>query len=296
MRLRTAVAVACISSALMIVPPALAGDPCVGNLKSCGSVDATETSDDFRGAIIVPGSEAANRAVAASHGCDGCVWTLVLDCDRNSVDSPSYVNCNASHCADGTAYRIYLQRPTDANPVYLDTICLSPTRRVVTTAELGTDVSRYLTHLRPPQTTIRTQPPARAIVRLATYFLATGPTADATTLDVTTAAGPANLAIQIAAGRYAWSFGDGATCDTTAPGAPYPGGEPGERCDDRVAHVYDAAGDPTVTLRATWHGTYTFDVGYGAVGPLPIPGAGVAGPGASVRLAVRTARAQLIDG
>ncbi len=261
-------------------------------ITGCG----TQTAQDFRGTIIVPGSEAANRAVASSHGCDGCEWTLVLDCDRNAVDSPSYVNCNASRCPDGTAYRLYLQRPTDANPVYLDTICLSPTRRVVTVADLAVDMARYLTDLAPPRTTITTQPEARAVIGLATYFIADGPVHDSTTLDVDTAAGPARLTLDIAPDRFVWTFGDGTTCTTTAPGERYGGGTPVERCDTAVAHVYASQATVAVTLHAAWHGTYAFDVGYGPVGPLPIPGAGVAGPATTRTLPVREARAELIGG
>ena len=283
---------------LVFTPSHASGpDPCKGNLQGCGATTVTETERDFQGTIIVPGSEAANRAVASNGGCEGCVWTLVVDCDRNAVDSPSYVNCNAARCPDaGTAYRIYLQRPADENPAYLDTICLSPTRRIVTPADLAVDVERYLTNLAPPAPTITTQPEERAVVGLATYFAANGPVTDSTTLDVVTAAGPATLRIEIAPTAYAWTFGDGATCDTATAGGPYDGGGSVERCDDRVAHLYGTPGERTVTLLATWNGTYTFDVGYGQVGPLPIPGDGVAGSPAERTIGVREARAHLIGG
>lgn len=257
---------------------------------------ATSSTEEFRGAIIVPGSDAANREVARGGGCDGCEWTLVVDCDRNEVGNPSNVNCNAARCPDGTTYRLYLQRPTDANPVFVDTICLTPTRRIVTVADLAADMERYLTDLRPPTPRIVVQPRGRAVTGLATYFAAEGPTTDATRLDVVTAAGPATLNITIEAGRFGWEFGDGARCETDAPGGPYDGGDPVERCDTRVAHVYRTAAPMPVTLRATWHGTYTFDVGYGPVGPLPVPGDGVAGPAATLEVTVREARAELVGG
>lgn len=259
-----------------------------------GTVAATESR--FRGAIIVPGSEAANRAVARNGGCEGCDWTLVVDCDLNEHDSDSFVHCNPAECLDGTTFRIYLQRPTDANPAYVDSICLSATRRIVTAADLADDMDRYLKDLRPPEATITVQPAERAVTGLPAYFTAGGPAADTATLDVTTAAGPARLRMDIAASRYVWTFGDGARCDTTSPGGTYDGGDPVERCDHRVAHVYDAARTATVTLTARWSGTYTFDVGYGPVGPLDIPGDGVPGPAATRTLTVRDARAQLIGG
>lgn len=244
----------------------------------------------------MPGSEAANREVARTNGCPGCDWTLVVDCDRNVVDSPTYVNCIAARCPDGTTYRIYLQRPTDDNPTYLDNVCLSATRRIVTAAELAVDMAQYLTRLRPPEPRITVEPKERAVTGLATYFVADGPATDQGTLNVTTAAGPATLGIDIEAARYAWTFGDGTECVTTTPGGPYDGGEPTERCDTRVAHVYPAATDAGVTLKATWQGTWTFDVGYGPVGPLPIPGTGVVGPATTRTVHVREARAQLVGG
>lgn len=276
-------------------PTAAATDPCLRNLKGCGA-KAYETSNDFRGAIIVPGSEAANRAVARSGGCEGCDWTLVVDCDHNDVDSRTYTHCAAEICDDGTTYRIYLQRPEDAHPAYVDSVCLSPTRRVVTAADLAADMERYLKDLRPPRAEIRVQPEGRAVTGLATYFAAAGPNTDRATLDVTTAAGPASLVIDIEARRYQWRFGDGATCETTAPGGAYDGGGSVERCDDRVAHIYRSPRTATVALRATWGGTYSFDVGHGPVGPMPIPGDGVAGPAATRTVTVREARAQLVGG
>lgn len=242
----------------------------------------------------MPGSDVANAAVARNGGCDGCDWTLVVDCDHR--DSPGNVVCNAARCPDGTVYRVYLQRPTDTNPVYLDSVCLTATQRVVTAADLAVDVERHLTDLTPPATSIAVQPDGRAVTNLATYFRATGPAEDDTTLDVTTAAGPATLAIHITASRYVWTFGDGTTCETTAPGAPYDGGDAGERCDEHVAHVYDEAANATVRLSATWHGTYSFDVGFGPVGPLPIPGNGVTAPPQTRTVEVRDATAQLIGG
>ncbi|HWL37668.1 MAG TPA: hypothetical protein VNQ77_15890 [Frankiaceae bacterium] len=244
----------------------------------------------------MPGSEAANRAVARSGGCEGCDWTLIVDCDLNEHDSDSFVHCNPAECPDGTTFRIYLQRPTDANPAYVDSICLSATRRIVTAADLSQDMDRYLKDLRPPTATITIQPAERAVTGLPAYFAAGGETTDTATLDVDTAAGPARLEMDITAGRYVWTFGDGARCETTRPGGAYDGGEATERCDDRVAHVYDSARTATVTLSAQWSGTYTFDVGYGPVGPLDIPGDGVTGPAATRTLTVRDARAQLIGG
>jgi hypothetical protein len=296
MRLRVVLAIA----VFVTVGPATAlanpSDGCKGEAVTCGTGSVTSTAVDFRGAIVVPGSEAANAEVARTHGCDGCVWTLVLDCDRNSVQDPAYVNCNAARCPDGSLFRLYLQRTADARPEYVDTICLSATRRIVTAADLAVDAERYLTSLTPPPPTITVQPEGRAVTGLATYFAAGGTASTEQTLDVTTAAGPARLGIAISAREYAWDFGDGTGCVTASAGGAYDGGGGTERCDDRVAHVYATAAPRTVSLTATWAGTYTFDVGYGAVGPLGIPGDGVATPRVTRRLDVREARAELVGG
>jgi hypothetical protein len=265
----------------------------------CGAAEiitgcGTRTNSDFRGAIYVPGSAAANGVVARTNGCAGCVWTLVLHCDRNTVQDPAYVNCNAARCPDGSWFRLYLQRPTDDHPVDVDLVCLTATRRVVTAAELAVDAARYLTSVRPPPTAIAVQPEGRAVTGKATFFAASAPRPGPTTLTAATPAGPATLTLTIEPARYAWEFGDGATCETPEPGGTYDGTPPRERCDDRVAHVYRAAATYPVRLRTTWAGTYTFDVGFGPVGPVPIPGDGVEAPETVRDLLVREGRAVLV--
>jgi hypothetical protein len=262
----------------------------------CGAGSVIESPNDFRGTIIVPGSDAANAAVARSHGCPGCVWTLVLNCDQNTVEAPSQVKCGAVRCPDGALFRLFLQRPGDPGPAYLDTICLTRTRRILTPADLAIDAARYLTALAPPATRIGVQPEGRAVTRLPTFFFANGPAQDRTTLNVTTPAGPATLDVEIAPSRYGWTFGDGATCETATPGGPYDQTAPAERCDTRVAHVYTAPGTAAVRLRTTWAGTYTFDVGFGPVGPLDVPGNGVNAPDVTRTIDVREARAELVGG
>jgi hypothetical protein len=269
-----------------------ADDPCELNLQGCGAVEVGETRGDFRGAIYVPGSDAANAAVARSHGCEGCEWTLVLGCEQNTLQDPEYVHCNGARCPQGSLYRLYLQRPGDAAPDIVDVVCLTATQRIVTAADLSVDAQRYLRNLAPPAPGITVQPDGRALVRGGTFFTATGPSRDAATLTATTAAGPARLGIAIAPATYRWEFGDGAVCETALPGGPYDGDSRSERCDDRVAHLYERSGTPTVRLTVVWGGTYTFDAGFGPVGPLPIPGAGVAAPPVTRQIRVWEARAE----
>lgn len=281
---------------LMAAPPvASAEDPaCPGNILGCGATVVAARAD-FEGAIIVPGSEAANRAVATSGGCDGCEWTLVRRCDLNTPQDPNYVNCLGARCPEGDAYRLYLKRPTDAVPDLLDTICIGQARRIVTAAELAVDVARHVKRLRPPAHQVVVEAPGFAVTRLPAYFTASGPTAETATLDVDTAAGPARLRIEVGPREYAWTFGDGGSCTTTHAGGPWDGDRSGaERCDTRVAHVYGGRGAHPTTLTVTWGGTYTFDVGYGPVGPLAIPGDGVAAPAAGRTVEVREGRAELV--
>lgn len=274
---------------------AQAPNPCEVTALTCGAGTVAATEADFVGAIVVPGSAAANGEVARSGGCEGCEWTLVLRCDLNTPADPAAVNCLGAQCPEGTAYRLYLRRPGDAMPVLLDTVCIGRSERIVTAAELAADVERHVKRLAPPAHAVLVEKPGYAVMRLPAFFSANGPGSETTTLDVATAAGPATLRIEVGPREYAWTFGDGATCVTTEPGGPWDGDRSGaERCDDRVAHVYDTPGDTEVTLRVTWGGTYTFDVGYGPVGPLAIPGDGVAGPDARLAVPVHEGRAELV--
>lgn len=271
--------------------------PCEIDAFTCGAGTVETTEADFRGAIIVPGSEAANRAVATSGGCEGCEWTLVRRCDLNTPQDPALVNCMAARCPDGDAYRLYLRRPTDPAPVLLDTLCLGQTRRIVTAADLAVDVERHVKRLVPPAHAVVVEAPGYAVTRMPTFFTAKGPGSETTTLDVVTAAGPATLRIEVGPREYAWTFGDGAACTTAHPGGPWDGDRGGtERCDTRVAHVYESRGAHATTVTVTWGGTYTFDVGYGPVGPLAIPGDGVAAPQARRVVDVREGRAELVGG
>jgi hypothetical protein len=288
----TALAVA----ASLIAPTTFSGSDCgPQNINTCGVATVDYARSMFEGAIIVPGSEAANRAVAASGGCQGCEWTLVRRCDLNTPEDPNYVNCLGARCPDGEAYRLYLKHPAEPAPVLLDTICIGEARRIVTAAELAVDVERHVKRLRPPAHEVVVEAPGYALTHVPAFLTASGPGADTATLDVTTAAGPARLRIDVGPREYAWAFGDGGTCTTTQPGGPWDGDRTGaERCDTRVAHVYAAPGTRATTLTVTWGGTYTFDVGYGPVGPLAIPGDGVAAATASRAVDVREGRAELV--
>ena len=287
-----------VVAALLVRPSAASAAECgPSNINECGVVVVDEGPADFRGAIVVPGSEAANRAVVASGGCEGCEWTLVRECDLNTPQDPGYVNCLAGRCPDGDVFRIYLKRPSDPAPVYLDTICLTNERRVVTAAEIGADVERHVTRLAPAPHAIAVQAPGVAVVNLPAYFAASGPERDSRTLDVTTAAGPARLRIDVGPQEYAWTFGDGASCVTGERGGAWDGDRSGgDRCDTRVAHRFATPGTPTVSLTVRWSGTYTFDVGYGPVGPLPIPGNGVTARPVTAAVRVAEARAELVGG
>lgn len=295
MRWRAALVAAAIATVAAGVARADTAPPCKGNLKGCGATVVTETPGAFHGAILVPGSAAANEAVARAHGCDECEWTLVLNCDRNTTNDPEWVRCNAARCPRGSLYRLYVQGPDDARPAYVDMICLTATRRIVTAADVALDAERYLTDLSPPPSAIVAQPDGPAVTRLPVFVYARGPASGSRTLDVDTAAGPARLTIDIVPREYRWSFGDGTTCTTASAGGPYDGTAT-ERCDDRVAHAYGAAGARVVRLAVVWGGTFSFDVGYGAVGPRPIAGPGVTAPATSRAVDVRDARAELVGG
>ena len=273
-----------------------ASNPCEVTALTCGAGHVEATAAHFEGAIVVPGSEAANRVVAQSGGCDGCEWTLVRRCDLNTPEDPGQANCLGARCpGDGLAYRLYLKRPEDAAPVLLDTICIGESRRIVTAAELAIDVERHVTRLVPPPHAVRVERPGYAVVRMPAFLSAAGPRAETSTLDVDTPAGRARLRIEVGPRTYVWTFGDGGTCETESAGGPWDGDRSrAERCDTRVAHVYAEQGEAAVTLAVTWGGTYTFDVGYGPVGPLAVPGDGVRAAAVGAVVPVREARAVLV--
>jgi hypothetical protein len=81
---------------------------------------------------------------------------------------------------------------------------------------------------------------------------------------------------------FRWTFGDGASLETTDPGAPYP--------DLRVTHTYLRAGAVAIGLATTYRGEYSV-----AGGPwLPVAGTAVVDT-PPVAVTVVEARSELVD-
>ena len=288
------VTISAVSWALVPVVHSLADPSCdPTRIFACGQ----ERQDHYEGVLHIPGAGEVNAEVARGGGCVGCEWTLVLGCPQNDLEDPDYANCMAARCPGGTKFMVYLLRPPAANFRYVETVCLTPRTPVLTLEDLHREAQRHLGQLRPPVTSIKAQPSARSVVNLPTYFIAEGPQRAEQPITATTPGGvPLTLTLLVAPDHYTWEFGDGAVCQTTGRGASYPGGTPSEECGERVAHAFRAAGQLTTTLTTTWAGSYTFDAGFGAVGPFAIPGTGVAGPPQSLAVLVREARAELVGG
>lgn len=86
--------------------------------------------------------------------------------------------------------------------------------------------------------------PGRAVVGLKTYLEVGGP-------DAVSVTDPDGIVSLSGTPTYTIDWGDGTITETTSRGVPYPGG-PGE-----ITHVYTDAATVTITVAATWTGTWS---------------------------------------
>ncbi|HEX7355958.1 MAG TPA: PKD domain-containing protein [Mycobacteriales bacterium] len=148
---------------------------------------------------------------------------------------------------------------------------------------MAPDVRRYAAGLQVTPPSLRTWPPNSAtLVNLPTFFGATAPGSGRATVG----GQGYTLQISVAATRYDWSFGDGATLVTNDPGAGPP--------DGSARHTYSAAGDYTVTARIEYGATYSVVTPFGTFGPQTVPGGPVRTLPALTTLHVREAHAGLV--
>lgn len=139
-----------------------------------------------------------------------------------------------------------------------------------------------------PRPALGTAPSGAALVNLSIYlFVDKGQWVPSTA----TAAVPGTSVTVIATPRYVtWRMGDGGVVTCRGPGEPYRRGAPAPDCGYRyrtstgsAAHTVTAA----VTYEIAWTCTGVCDVSGGSLDPL--------NPEASTRLAVKQARAQLVQ-
>lgn len=152
----------------------------------------------------------------------------------------------------------------------------------MTAATVAPDVRRYATGLQVAKPAFRTWPPNDVtLVNLPTFFGATAPGSG----QVSVGGQGYNLRIAVAATRYAWSFGDGASLVTTDPGSGPP--------DGAVHHTYTTAGSYPVGVTIEYGATYSVVTPFGTFGPETVPGGPVRTLPAQAALRVREAHAGL---
>jgi hypothetical protein len=147
---------------------------------------------------------------------------------------------------------------------------------------IATDARKYADQVKVTAPTIRSWPPNGAtLVNLATYFSAQAPPSAAKDFG----GQGYTMRLQVGAAQYVWTFGDGATLQTTDPGSAPPNGS--------VRHTYLAAGTRPVTASVVYGATFTVITPFGNIGPDPVAGGPVRTIPAQLNLRVQEAYASL---
>jgi hypothetical protein len=263
---------------------AAGAEGCRKNDRDC----VVSEGDQGRGAIVTkgasfPGVEADGDLgqVAQRHkGCTDCEWKLVPLCVATGQAPDLVCVGSTATCAapDAVRYRVYLRR--GGGPwVVQGTVCLGPTQRPVSTADVAeavrTEVVKYLPDAHPSF-----QPGAGGIVNLPTIFSAGEPATITTppfeVLGFTV--------VVTAQARWEWTFDAGVVRDFAVPGGTYP--------DASVSHTYATAGARQVSVTTYWRGRFTID----GAGPFPVPEPEVSKNAGPLPVPVREARSELVGG
>lgn len=232
-------------------------------------------------------SAEAKYSGQAIQGCAECRWVVTAVCTVGTgLSGPEEDHCLGVFvgCPPLQAkFLVRYQQNRLAPFVDVDQYCYAdPDGGVVTAATVAPDVRRYAAGLTVTTPTVRTWPPNDlTLVNLRTFFGATAPGSG----QVTVGGQGYSLRIAIAATRYAWSFGDGASLITSDPGAGPP--------DGAAHHTYTTAGTYPVTVAVEYGATYSVVTPFGTFGPEIVPGGAVRTLPAQSDLRVREAHAGL---
>ena len=253
-------------------------------------VDVAPTTEGFATGVFIPGGGDGGddtRRKAAS--CRGCSWVQVPSCDpngflgydpvtgeelwENGVLCPRF----AQSCRNGgNRWDIYLRRPGESSYHRTGTVCLLPSQRIVTGADVIPSVAaRFDDGV--PGARFRIQPTGAQVVNVPTIFYVDQPPVIFPPHSV------GGITVRITPSvSYYWRYDSGAPFEgPTGPGAAYP--------NQTVTHPYDAPGRRAVTLRAVWTATFTV---FGET--FDVPGEVVRETTATID--VREARARLESG
>ena len=116
-------------------------------------------------------------------------------------------------------------------------------RKVAKKVAPATSLSDKLVKLL-PTATIAQQPAENALVNVPVIYWCDLPAAFRTKVAVV-----GEIVDVTMRPSFLWSYGDGAFFATTSAGSPYP--------DQRITHTYSRAGSYSVTMMATWGGTWS---------------------------------------
>ena len=165
--------------------------------------------------------------------------------------------------------------------------CPATAKPIPTTKALRQQVLRLL-----PSVRIGAAWSHRALVNAETVlWAATG--AKRTLRTVTVVGRRVNL--RIAFDHANWSFGDGSSDTTTAPGKAYSTSDPcnSAQCADYYGHTYRDTGSRTITLTVAWHAQFSLNGGRTWT---DVDAAPLTGPQATHQVRVLQARGVLVGG
>lgn len=237
--------------------PAAGASACDVDLTCTGEVSSDDELDAIvgRGGLLLPPSYTGGQSgrIAAAT-CVGCEWQIRSSC-VNGAEENGCVGATLG-CPPGELRMRVMRRVAPATEwVYVGTVCVGDGSRPVPVAEVGQRVrDRFVDLLPPPRPSY--QPGSGALVNLPAVF-DSGQDEGVDREEFRLFSMPVHVE---ARPSWFWDFGDGATERTTESGGRYP--------DTSVSHTYTRAGERTVTVEASWTGTFTVD----GLGPFAVTG------------------------
>jgi hypothetical protein len=263
------------------------GDPC--SMTDINGKCPESSTDDVTDTVVTEGVQFPNasadsalgRASAANAQCSGCEWKLVPACVADGPQDERICEGANQSCSDQQAVltHVYFRPSATAAWQLIDSICLGPSERPASVADVGELVrERVVTYL--PDADPSFQPADGGIVNLPTIFAAGEPDSIETEpFDVL-----GFTVVVTATARWEWTFEPGTTTEFTVPGGAYP--------DDSVSHTYRRPGERDVSVTTYWSAEFTVD----GQGPFAVPGPEISKTVGPIAVNVRQAGSQLVGG
>lgn len=243
--------------------------------------------DQDRGSVVTKGVQfpgvaddsALGRATAAARSCDDCQWTIAPACQAKDPSEDAVCQSAATACAaPAVQYRVYMRRAGEPWTL-IDTVCLGPTQRPASVADVGAIVRERVESLL-PNADPSFQPVDGGLVNLPTLFASGEP--DSIRTDPFDVLG--FTVVVTATARWEWRFDEGVSQSFDKPGGQYP--------NDDVSFTYRDAGTRDVSVTTYWDATFTVD----GDGPFQVPGPEISKTAGPLTVPVREAAAELVAG